>query len=222
VAPQYSLSALPPDASYEAAIAALQRQRDDQITQLAQARTQNLLDYGFKEGPNGMLTFDPNNPLSKAAQLKKAYDTNRRSTANQLAAGGQLYSGARQNALDLVSRNQLGAEDQMQKSLASFLARNTQSRTGALTGYETAAGQVYGDRVGRFQSNPLYDPATGALMPAEAATGPSTAAPAPPATQAPTGFHRLPTGRVPAGALYTRPRTPARPRRPSVRRPRAR
>src|SRR4051812_39997962 len=66
VAPQYSVSALPPDASYEATIASLQRQRDTQIAQLAQARTQSLLDYGFKEGPNGMLAFDPNNPLSKA------------------------------------------------------------------------------------------------------------------------------------------------------------
>jgi hypothetical protein len=45
--------------------------------------------------------------------------------------------------------------------VAAFLARNTGQRTDALTGYETAVGQAYGDRVGRFQNNPLYDPASG-------------------------------------------------------------
>jgi hypothetical protein len=170
-APAYSLSALPPDASYDAALATLARQRDDQLTALTQARTSNLSDYGFKEGPNGALAFDPNNPYSKAALLKKAYDTNRRSTGQSMASGGQLYSGAFQNAQDLVNRNQAQGEDSLQKSLIGFLARNTQGAVQARTGYETAAGQAYGDRLSRFQSNPLYDPASGALMPADATGG---------------------------------------------------
>jgi hypothetical protein len=95
---QYSLTNLPVDASYDAQVAALQQQRANTLAALAGERTRSLSDYGFQEGPNGALTFDP---------------------------------------------------------------RNTGQRTDALTGYETAVGQAYGDRVGRFQNNPLYDPASG-------------------------------------------------------------
>lgn len=177
-APQYNVSNLPPDASYDAQIAALQRQRDDQIAALVQQRSSGLLDYGFTEGPSGALAFDPNNPYSKAALLKKTYDTNRRSTGNSMAAGGQLYSGAYQNAQDLISRNQLQSEDSLQRALIGFLAQNTQRRTAAGTNFETAAMQAYGDRVGRFQSNPLYDPASGALSASAGTGGASTPAPA--------------------------------------------
>lgn len=188
-APQYSLANLPPDASYEQAIALLQRQRDEGLAGLLQQRQGSLLDYGFREGPNGALTFDPNNPRSKAAELKRAYDTNRRSTGQSLASQGQLYSGAYQNAQDLVNRNQLGAEDTMQKSLIGFLARNTQARKQTLTGYETSAQDAYGDRIGRFQANPLYDPAASSVDPV---TG------SPAAASAPAAAARATTPRSPA------------------------
>jgi len=156
----YSVSNLPPDPAYDAAIATLQRQRDEQVAALLGERTRTLGDYGFTEGPNGILTFDVNNPMSKAAQLKRAYDTNRRATAQSMGAGGQLYSGAFQNAQDLVNRNQLTAEDAQTKMLQAFLAGNTSRRASALSAYETAAAQAAGDRLARFQTNPLYDPAT--------------------------------------------------------------
>jgi hypothetical protein len=158
---QYSLTNLPVDASYDAQVAALQQQRANTLAALAGERTRSLSDYGFQEGPNGALTFDPNNAFSKAAVMKKTYDTNRRSTAQSMGSGGQLYAGSFQNAQDLIGRNQLQSEDALQKNVAAFLARNTGQRTDALTGYETAVGQAYGDRVGRFQNNPLYDPASG-------------------------------------------------------------
>jgi hypothetical protein len=177
-APAYSVSNLPPDASYEAQVAALARQRDDQIAALTQARTSGLSDYGFTEGPNGALAFDPNNPYSKAALMKHTYDVSRRSTGQTMAAGGQLYSGAFQNAQDLVNRNQAQGEDSLQKSLIGFLARNTQGGVQARTGYETAVGQAYGDRVGRFQTNPLYDPAASPGDAPAPAGGASTGTPA--------------------------------------------
>jgi len=159
--PQYSLSNLPVDASYDAALASLTRQRDEGIAGIIGERSRTLSDFGFQEGPNGMLTFDPNNPFSRAAVMKHTSDVNRRSTAQTLGSGGQLYSGAFQNAQDLINRNQLQGEDALTKNLQAFLARNTGQRKETLTNYELAAGQAYGDRVGRFQSNPLYDPATG-------------------------------------------------------------
>src|SRR4051812_7119693 len=65
--PQYSLSNLPVDASYDSAVALLQRQRDEQFASIAAERARTLSDYGFQEGAGGMLTFDPNNPFSKSA-----------------------------------------------------------------------------------------------------------------------------------------------------------
>ncbi len=159
--PQYSLSNLPVDASYDQAISLLQRQRDEGIAAIVGERSRTLSDYGFQEGPTGALTFDANNPFSKASVMKKTYDTNRRSTGQTLAAGGQLYHGSFQNAQDLVNRNQLQSEDALTKNLQAFLAHNASQRAAAGTDYELAAGQAYGDRVGRFQSNPNYDPATG-------------------------------------------------------------
>lgn len=183
--PIYSTSNLPPDATYEQVIAQLQRQRDEGLAGIVGERFRGLSDYGFQEGPNGVITFDPNNPFSKASQLKKAYDINRKSTGQSMAAGGQLYAGAYQSAQDTVNRNQLQAEDAQQKALQAFLAANTGRRKQALTDYELAAGQAYGDRVGRFESNPLYDPASGSLAPAGAAAAAAAAGPAAAASSKP-------------------------------------
>jgi len=196
VAPaQYSLANLPPDASYDQQVALLQRQRDQQLAALVGERTRTLSDYGFQEGPNGALTFDPNNPFSKSAVMKKTFDTNRRSIAQSMGSGGQLYSGAFQNAQDLIGRNQLQSEDALQKNVLAFLARNTSQRAQALTGYETSAAQAEGDRIGRFQSNPLYDPASGAD---------GTTSSTPPANQVPPT--RAPSRASVAAALRRRAR----------------
>lgn len=156
----------------------MQKQRADQLAALTQQRTSSLSDYGFQEGPNGALTFDPNNPFSKAAVMKKAFDTNRRSAGQSMAAGGQQYNGAFQNSQDLINRNQVQGEDAMQKSLLRFLAQNTLGAAQANTGYETAAAQAYGDRVSRFSDNPLYDPAASPPSAAGAAAGGSAGVPA--------------------------------------------
>jgi len=189
-APQYSISNLPPDASYDDVIASLTKNRDTTIAGLVGERTRTLSDYGFQEGPNGAITFDVNNPFSKASVMKKTYDTNRRATGQTMGAGGQLYSGSFQNAQDLINRNQLQSEDTLTKGVQAFLARNTGQQAEAGTGFETAAAQAYGDRVGRFQSNPLYDPATADSTPdaAPAAGAPAAGARAAGQTKAARGF----------------------------------
>jgi hypothetical protein len=191
--PQYSISNLPPDASYDSIVAGLAKQRDTTLADLVGERTRTLSDYGFQEGPTGAITFDPNNAFSKSAVMKKTYDTNRRATGQTMGAGGQLYSGSFQNAQDLINRNQLQSEDTLTKNLQAFLARNTSQRATAGTNYETAVGQADADRIARFQSNPLYDPATadstpGAAPAAAAAGAPAAAARAGGATKAARGF----------------------------------
>lgn len=170
-------AALPPDATYEQILGALQRKRDTTLSQLAGDRTRTLLDYGFNENAaTGALSYDPNNPESKAAQLKKHYDQSRSGTGITMAAQGQLYAGSYQNAQDSLNRNQLSSEDQLSKALTNYLSGNTSAKTGAQTDYELGAGQAYGDRVARAPANPLYSPtpdqADGAAAPA-AAAGPA-------------------------------------------------
>jgi hypothetical protein len=186
-APQYSVSNLPPDPAYDLQVGGYQKGRDTTLGALAQQRTSTLGDYGFTEtdiDPTtgvGKLAYDPNNPFSKAALLKKSYDTSRRSTGQSMGAGGQLYSGAFQNSQDLINRNQLQGEDTLTKSLTKFLIDNTTQGTTAKTNYETNVGIAAGDRLSRFQTNPLYDPA------ASVAAAASAPAPAPAAAPASSG-----------------------------------
>jgi hypothetical protein len=76
--------------------------RDDTIAGLKQARTSGLSDYGYTEttGPDGLpqIAFDPNNPYSQAALLRKHYQQAKLGNTTSYAAAGQLYAGSLQNA----------------------------------------------------------------------------------------------------------------------------
>ena len=166
----------PPDPRYENEIAGAQRTRDTTVAGVGAARTQGLIGYGYTEGPGGQLTFDPNNAFSKAAQLKRNYDGSRRSTGNRMAASGGLYAGAYQSAQDVVNRGELGAQDELQTSLASS-CRGTRPATKARadTRYQEAAGEAESDRVGRIEDNPLYEPTVGYGSPVAAGGRPRAA-----------------------------------------------
>lgn len=159
---------LPVDAAYDDEIAGHQKTRDDTITGLGGARTRGLLDYGFTEDPaTKALAFDPNNPFSRAALLKKNFDVSRNATGQQMGAGGQLYAGSFQTAQDSINRNQLGSEDTLQKSLTGFLANNSNAVTNTGNQYEFNAARAAAARTGRAADNPLYSPtaSTAALAP---------------------------------------------------------
>jgi len=186
---------LPVDPAYDAQIAALQRTKANTIAGLAAARTQGYANYGYTgteqtDPVTGLisvtgLTFNPNDPFSKASLLKKTYDASRARSAESSAASGGLYSGAAQHAQDYGVRQQMQAEDALQKSLISFLGRNAQQQVQAGVDYETGAGQAYGDRVTRASTmttdangnlvsgNPNYVPSTATTPAAPAAPRPS-------------------------------------------------
>lgn len=170
--PSLGARALPPDAQYESDIAGAQQNRATTVANLTQQRQGQLAGLGYTESnvdPNtgvGTLAFNPNDPFSKAALLKRTYDASRARTGQQMAAGGQLYSGGYQQAQDITNRDQLQSEDAMQRSLLGYLAQNTGARTAARTGYENAAMRAAADRMGRIDTNPLYSPeAAGKLKP---------------------------------------------------------
>lgn len=148
----------PVDPAYLQQMETLARTRDQALGDVRGARQQGLLGYGYNEGVGGALAFDPLNPFSKASLLKRNYDVSRQRTGNQMAASGQLYAGAYQTSQDSLNRGQIQSEDTLQKSLQDFLARNTSQAGQAQSNYQFGAAQAEGDRVGRIDTNPLYEP----------------------------------------------------------------
>jgi hypothetical protein len=73
--------------------------------------------------PTGGFSIDPNvdvsNPFSRAALLKKAFDTAHRGDGNRMAASGQLYSGAYQNAQNADTFNYNAGTDSLLKDFGS-------------------------------------------------------------------------------------------------------
>lgn len=178
-------SAPPPDPLYDEEISGLGKIRDIAIANALAQRKQGLAEYGFNESDDGTsIAFDPNNPFSRAALLKRTYNENRARAGQQMASGGGLYSGAYQTQQDALNRGQLGAEDSLQKSLLAFLAKNTASKQQAGIDFQEGVRAAESDRVSRIPDNVLYDP---------------SGIPAPAAPAAPTG-----TGGVGTAATKTK------------------
>lgn len=145
----FNSNALPPDASYDQQIAGLGRTRDTTLAGLATQRQGGLLQYGYTQDQFGGLAFDPTNPYSQAAILKRNYEESRRGSGTSLAARGQLYSGAYQTAQDYGNQQELQASDQLQKRLLAFLSTNVAGAAQAGSAYEQGVGQAGADRLSR-------------------------------------------------------------------------
>lgn len=147
--PPFNPNVLPPDASYDQSIGALTRQRDTSLAGLATQRQGGLLNYGYTQDAGGNLAFDPTNPYSQAAILKRNYEQSRAGTGISLAAQGQLYSGAYQNAQDYSNQQELQGSDALQKQMLAFLSKNTADASAAGSQFEVGVGQAGSDRLAR-------------------------------------------------------------------------
>lgn len=94
---------------------------DDQENQLG-------INYGLGEKGGSVAS----NPYSRAALLQRSYDQNQRRTQNSMAAAGQLYSGATQNARNFNSFNYGQAGDALRKDFGSRISQIGVQRQGAL------------------------------------------------------------------------------------------
>lgn len=149
-------TAPPPDATYEATIGGLSRQRDVNMAGLEQQRQQGLLNYGYTQDAGGGIAFDATNPYSQAALLKRHYDQARAGNTTSYAAQGQLYSGALQNAQAETNFGESQGSDALQKQLMAFLANNLQSKAQAGVDYEAGYAQAGASRLDRAADNSLY------------------------------------------------------------------
>lgn len=146
------LSNLPLDPTYDAQVGGLTKTRDTTLAGIKQQRTGTLLDYGYTESGDASkptIAFDPSNPNSVAAQMKKRYDQAKAGNTNSMASRGLLYSSALTNAQGATDSGYSTASDQLQKKLIAFLLQNTNAQTQAQTDFETGAGAAFGDRVSR-------------------------------------------------------------------------
>lgn len=155
---------LPPDPAYQQQLASLGQSRDDQLLALTGERQRGLSDYGYSAtlDPSGNVTgvaFDPNNPYSRAALLRKSYQQAKAGNTNSYAAAGQLYAGSLVNAQNTATDRFQQSDDALQKALVAFLANNQAQVNAVKNAYETGAGEALADSIGRIPDNPLYSPA---------------------------------------------------------------
>lgn len=143
----------PLDPALDAIIAGLGRSRDTTISGLEAQKPQVLARYGYKAtsydqtgAPVG-LTFDPNNPYSEAALLKRRYDQTQAGTTNSLAARGLHNSGAFRHARATNEFGYNASSDALIKALTAVLTGIAGSEQTARTNYETGVAQARGQRM---------------------------------------------------------------------------
>lgn len=154
---------LPPDASYDATVAGLQRTRDDTLAALSGQRTQTLGNYGYNaqynpDGSVASVAFDPSNSFSRAALARTRYQQSKTGTQNSMAAHGNLYAGSLLSAQAQNDTNFNQQDDALQKQLGAALAAILGGERTAKSTYETGVGQAGADRITHAGDNPLYSP----------------------------------------------------------------
>ena len=154
-APPQAVSAPPLDPSYDSRLGVINREYGDTLAELQNRETQTRQEYGLD---------DPTNPYSRAALLQKTYENRNRGTVNSMAARGQLYAGATQNALN----SNRGAYDQdydlLRRAQDSTLAEIIAGRRRAATTKEGLMGEAEEARLLRAleaaQNQPAPSPVT--------------------------------------------------------------
>lgn len=134
-APQFS-----PDSGYNDALSLAHRQYLNTIGGLDTAERTTRYDYGFD---------DPTNPFSRVNDLKRDFLMKGNYIGNLAAASGQLYSGSRQNSLNVNNRNQDESYAALQAAYRAALDQISGQRTGAGNAEEAASLQAFQEAMAR-------------------------------------------------------------------------
>ena len=139
---------IPKDAEYNTDVTAAYGKYTTGLTGLELDRTNVNTDYGYlPEYQQGGVAY---NPYSQAAKLQTAYETEKRRSLNEMAAAGQLYSGARQNdfnadQVDYTTADQ-AARDAWLKEIAGIDAEKAEAGT-TLAADVVAAEEAFAERI---------------------------------------------------------------------------
>jgi hypothetical protein len=152
---------LPPDPVYQAAIGALLGTEGNTLAGLTQQRGAYLSGAGYTEDPTThAIAYDPNNPYSQAALLRKSYQQAKAGNTNSYADAGQGYAGSLQNAQNASTDKFNTSDNALTNAVINFLANNTIQQNAAVTDYNTGAAGALGTSVQAAPNNPLYSPAS--------------------------------------------------------------
>jgi hypothetical protein len=136
---------LPVDPFYDAAVGGANRNFAAELAQAQYQRGQLGQAYGLGVDPTGNVFEDVSNPYSRAATLQQLYDQSKRGSSTSMAAQGQLYSGAFQNAQNDLAQSHGRSRDAM---IREFMAARD-----ALTGRELGAGNARQDALAQAGSD---------------------------------------------------------------------
>lgn len=145
---------LPFDAQYDAEVGNAAKNRDVTLAGIGRERNDALATYGYTGtfDQSGNLVgrqFDPNNPFSRAALLKRTYDQTSRGNVNRMAVRGQLNAGSFQNLKNNTDFGYMQGEDANQKSLNALIGSLIGRQQAANTSYDSAVVQAGGSRLAR-------------------------------------------------------------------------
>lgn len=147
------------DPIYDAQLGSANRNLATTVAGLDQQRGQLGQVYGLGVGPGGNVFDDPSNPFSRAAALATAYKQAQSGTTNRMAARGQLYSGALQNAQNENATQNARARDSMIRQFLSDVQQIDQAKLGAQNAYLDATTGAGAESVARGLAN-RPDPAS--------------------------------------------------------------
>lgn len=173
-----ALPGLPVDPFYDAAVGSANRNLAAGLAQLQYQRGQLGSTFGLGIDPSGAVFEDVSNPYSRAATLQKLYDQSRRGTGTTMAARGQLYSGAMQNAQNQNAQTNLQRRDEMIRQFMAAQQDLRQRELSAGGAHADALAQAGSDAVMRALAN-RPDPAS--VIPAGPPPPPTVVVPARPA-----------------------------------------
>lgn len=150
----------PWDGNYESTVANINRRRSEALAGLNYEETRTKQDYGFD---------DPSNPFNRLKMLERSYQQSKAGAGNSMAAGGQLYSGAYQQAQDQLAFGETQDRDSLRRSYDDVLAGIQQRRLGVNTDADIdITGADYQRILAALQSVPV-DPGPPAAPAAPAA-----------------------------------------------------
>lgn len=146
-APAPAADAGTPDlsASNQLALGAYNQSLGDTLAALQAQKSNYQRAYGYLDDGS----IDPSNPYSRAAQLKKSYDTNVKGTTNRYASRGQIYAGSLQNAQNYNARQYQEGDAAMRSEYANLLAQLAGQQAGAVGTYGTNVAGLSLDQTGQ-------------------------------------------------------------------------
>jgi hypothetical protein len=144
---------MPIDPAYDAATGAASFNYQQAALNAQYQRGQLGQTFGLGIRPDGTVFDDVSNPYSRAAEQQKAYDRAQRATTNGMAARGQLYAGALQNAKNENTNVAARSRDQLIRDFMGAQQGIASGEAGAQGQYLNASAQAEAERIARALAN---------------------------------------------------------------------